>query len=245
MKNVTKWCTSKAKKGELSVQPAFKARQESSIQSMKKTERPPSLINESKLTVFLHGIPRPVRWLSTFGIGVGVFFIWFFSLQFPLENRINTIQKQLLTDEQQVAIFAQKLTKMNQLKKENEVLKRGVMEGLAGSLALPTQGPVTSQILEIAKMVGLQCSSIKPGLKKQTELYEKEQFDVVVNGSFPKIKVFLQRLLPLKVIASFKKCEIIRTSRRSKSYGGQEPDTGRPDNTVELLLCVRTLRLHD
>jgi len=190
---------------------------------MKKTERAPSLINESKLTVFLHGIPRPVRWLSTFGTGVGIFFAWFFFLQLPLKNRINTIQEQLLTDEAQVAIFAQKLTKMNQLKKENEVLKRRLMEGIADSR------PVTSQILEIAKMVGLQCSSIKPGIKKQTELYEKEQFDLVIDGSFPKIKVFLQRLLPLKVIASFKKCEIIR----------------KPGNTVELLLCVRTLRLHD
>ena len=211
---------------------------------MKKTERAPSLrvpslINENKLTVFLHGIPRPVRWLSTFGTGVSIFFIWFFLFQLPLKNRINSIQEQLLTDEQQVAVFAQKLTKMNQLKKENEVLKRGLREGVTGSLPLPTHGHVPTQILEIAKLAGLQCSSIKPGIKKQTELYEKEQFDLVIDGSFSKIKVFLQRLLPLKVIASFKKCEIIR----KKNTGA--PGTGMPGNTVELILCVRTLRLRD
>ncbi len=134
-------------------------------------------------------------------IVIGGFF-WFAYI--PKKERITALQNEIAKINNEIQVNKTKLRRIDELKAENEILQRRLLE-LQEQLPAETDATaLLKQISELGVQTGLDFKSWKPGSKKQNPsgLYMETPVSIEVDGSYHNLGVFFYRIGKLSRIVN-------------------------------------------
>ncbi|MBI5182676.1 MAG: type 4a pilus biogenesis protein PilO [Nitrospirae bacterium] len=129
---------------------------------------------------------------------------FFYFIYFPKNNKITALEKEIAKFNDEITVNKTKLRRLDELKAENEMLQRRLIE-LKEQLPTETDASaLLKQVSELGVQTGLDFKSWKPGARKQNPsgLYMEMPAAVEVDGSYHNLGIFFDRIRKLSRIVN-------------------------------------------